>query len=222
VILVSGLCAATARALPTEGLDRLARYDVLSFAEPAGDGFDKSRAIGVFDATPDEVFRTATDYSRLAEFAPRLRTSRVLDRPDDGHALVALTTNLPWPVRDAWAQAVFVTEKLPGEVYQLRFWQVRGTMKRYQGSMLIEPYGPGRTAVTYEVFVEPSSFALRGLVNRKLQGVAAGYVHALRQRINDLHRLGRLHPQQPATPGTPSMLAGSPEPRAALNVAERR
>src|SRR5437762_13425208 len=72
------------------GLARLARYDVLGFVTPAPGGIEVSRAVGVFDATPDEVFRTATDYARLAEFAPRVSGSTVVDRQREDRALVLL------------------------------------------------------------------------------------------------------------------------------------
>jgi len=209
-------------ALPPDAPARLARYDVLSFVDPGGGGIDRSSAVGVFDATPDEVFRTATDYDKLYQFAPRLRLSRVIERPDGAHALVALRSDLPWPARDAWVEALFQVERLASEAYRVRFWQVRGSMRRYTGSILIEPWGAQKSSVTYEVLAEPDTFAPRSLINRKLRDVAAGYVHALRQRINDLHRTGRLHPQQPPAPEVPSMLAGARPPAPVEHLAERR
>jgi hypothetical protein len=211
-LLLSGAGAASARpSLDEERLGRLDRYDVLTFVDPAGSGINKSKAIGVFDATPDEIYRTATDYEHLAEFAPRLSTSRVVDRRGDAQAFVMLTAQLPWPVSSAWVYAEFDHEKLGGGVYRIRFWQIRGSMRRYSGSMLIEPWSGRKSAVTYELLVEPDSRAPRGLINSKLKDAAGRYVHALRQRINDLHRLGRLHPQLPPNPNLPSELAGPSE-----------
>src|SRR5690242_12218837 len=65
------LCGGTAHARPVlddARLGRLDRYDVLSFADPTASGIVRSKAIGVFDATPDEIYRTVTDYDRQAEF----------------------------------------------------------------------------------------------------------------------------------------------------------
>lgn len=208
------------------GLGRLARYDVLTFFDPAGNGIDKSKAIGVFDATPEEVFRTATDYPRLAEFAPRVISSEVssevIDRHGDEHALVMLKSDLPWPVSKAWVYADFQHEKLGGEVYRIRFSQVRGSMRRYFGSILIEPWSPQKSAVTYELVAEPDTIAPKRLVNRKLHDAAARYVHALRQRINDLHRLGRLHPLEPPSTDFSPTLAGARKPVVVENVAKAR
>jgi ribosome-associated toxin RatA of RatAB toxin-antitoxin module len=213
---------AASSARPTvggDGMQRLDRYDVLVFADPAGGGIDRSKAIGVFDATPDEVFRTVTDYERLAEFAPRVVLSHVIDRSGDERAMVSLAADLPWPVSRAWVQADFQTEKLGGGVYRVRFAQVRGSMRRYFGSLLIEPWSDNKTAVTYEVVAEPVTIAPRSLVNRKLRDAAARYVHALRQRVNDLHKLGRLHPELPPSPSAGSPLAGPREPKIVDEVA---
>src|SRR5262249_61203370 len=131
-------------------------------ADAGSGGIDKSKAIGGFDATPDEVFRTATDYERLVEFAPRIVSSKVIDKRGD-HSFVMLASDLPWPVSKAWVYAEFSHEKLGGEVYRIRFWQVRGSMRRYQGEILIEPWSASRqrTAVTYELLPEPHTIAPR-------------------------------------------------------------
>ena len=207
--------------LDTGGLSRLARYDVLSFTDPGGGGIDKSKAIGVFDATPDEVYRTATDYAKLAEFAPRVVGSRIVEQRGESQAFVMLSSDLPWPVSNAWVFAEFHTEKLGNDAYRIRFWQVKGSMRRYSGSILIEPWAPNKSAVTYELLAEPTGIAPKRLVNSKLKDAAARYVHALRQRINDLHRLGRLHPLV-APAEVPSTLAGSPQPNVVEHVATRR
>ena len=222
--LAAALLAPPASARPNldpSGLGRLDRYDVLTFVDPAGHGINRSKAIGVFDATPDEIYRTATDYEHLPEFAPRVSSSRVIDRRGDAQAFVMLTARLPWPVSDAWVYAEFDHERLGAGTYRIRFWQIRGTMRRYSGQLLIEPWSATRSAVTYELLVEPDSIAPKGLLNAKLRDVASKYVHALRQRINDLHRLGRLHPQAPPAPGLPSELTGPREPVMVEEVAKR-
>ena len=63
---------------------RLAHYEVLTFTDPGGNGINRGKAIGVFDATPDEVFRVARDYERYAEYAPRVRSAKVVERQGDG------------------------------------------------------------------------------------------------------------------------------------------
>src|SRR5204862_2887278 len=67
VFLALLACTTVAEARPAlsaDGLARLGRYEVLTFTDAGGGGINKGKAIGVFDATPDEVFRVATEYER--------------------------------------------------------------------------------------------------------------------------------------------------------------
>ena len=57
-------------------LDELGRYEVLTFTDPFGSGIERGKAIGVIDATPEEVFRVATDYNKYRDFMPRVTVSR--------------------------------------------------------------------------------------------------------------------------------------------------
>ena len=194
--LVAFVCApAAARpTLDSERLSELAHYQVLTFTDPFADGIERGKAIGVIDATPEEVFRVATDYARYREFMPKVVTSRVKEQTKD-HALVELHADLRWPAGSSTVTARYTHEKLPGEIYRVRFAMVQGTLKQYVGSLYIEPFGPGKTAVTYELVAEPDTLAPKSAINRGIKRSTGNFVNALRQRINDLHRLGYLHPE---------------------------
>ena len=194
--------------LPPDSMLQLAHYKVLTYADPAGGGINKGKAIGLFDATPDELYRVLTDYARYPEFAPRVISARVVDRRGEGRAIVELRTDLPWPVSEAWVLAEFDEEQLAGNTYRVRFWQVKGSLKRYSGSLLIEPWQTwkrgGTSTLTYELVAEPDSSAPRRLINNRVEEAVSKYVHALRQHVNDLRRLGLLHPQAPPQPNLAS------------------
>ena len=208
--------------VPAEALDRLTHYQVITFTDPAAGGLRRGKAIGLFDATPDEVFRVATDYEHLAEFAPRITSAKVLDRQGD-RAVVALTTVLPWPVSKAWVNCEFAMERVGRDIYRIRFAARAGSLKRYEGSIYIEPWqqwrGGGTSAVTYELLVEPSDHTPRRFVNARVESVASKWVHFLRQRINQLRAAGRLHPAAPPDPDFASTLAGPKRPLQVGNVA---
>jgi ribosome-associated toxin RatA of RatAB toxin-antitoxin module len=227
-LLVATLAAGAAEARPAvggDGLDRIGHYQVLTYRDPGGDGVIKGKAIALFDATPDEVYRVATEYERYPEFAPHVVSSKVVDRAGDTGAQVMLNTDLPWPVSHAWVYAQFAHDRLAGDVYRVRFWQIKGSMKRYFGSILIEPWqrwnGGGTSTVTYELLFEPDSSAPLRMVNQFVERAASRYVHALRQRINELRRIGRLHPAQPPDPHAKAALDGR-EPVHAADVARAR
>jgi len=213
IALLSAAYAGPAMARPTldaARLDDLAHYQVLTFTDPFRRGIERGKAIGVIDATPEEVFRVATDYAKYRDFMPSVTGSNVKETTRD-HALVELTAELRWPAGSSTVMARYTHEKLPGEIYRVRFDMVQGTLKQYLGALYIEPFAPGKAAITYELVAEPDTIAPKGAINRGTKRATGNFVNALRQRINDLHRMGYLHPQ-PIVPRNdgPSPLVGAP------------
>jgi ribosome-associated toxin RatA of RatAB toxin-antitoxin module len=212
--LLACALASTAAARPTLDpgrLDELSRYEVLTFTDPFKGGIERGKAIGVIDATPEEVFRVATDYAKYREFMPRVTGSTVKEAARD-HTLVELSAELRWPAGASTVTARYTHEKLPGDIYRVRFDMIGGSLRQYLGSLYIEPFAPGKTAVTYELVAEPDTVAPKGAINRGIKRSTGNFVHALRQRINDLHRLGYLHPEPiaPARTDSCSPLVGAP------------
>src|SRR3954468_15585241 len=108
--------AAPAIARPTldaARLDELAHYQVLTFTDPFRRGLERGKAIGVIDATPEEVFRVATDYAKYRDFMPRVVSSKVKESAAD-HMLVELEAELRWPAGSSKVTARYTHEKLPG------------------------------------------------------------------------------------------------------------
>ncbi len=204
-LLFVGLLSSTALARPSldsQRLAELARYDVLVFSDPYQGGLERGKAIGVFDATPEEVFRVAVDFGKWKDYLPKVRGSTVVSSSGN-QALVETTAELPWPVGTTRVEARYTQEKLAGDIYRVRFDMVHGSMKAYLGSIYIEPWAAGKAAVTYELVAEPDLPAPKSAINRIVMRTASGFVHALRQRINEMHRLGYLHPVVRPTPATP-------------------
>src|SRR5262249_16104333 len=160
-------------------------WEVLAFADPWRGGIDRGKAIGVFDATPEEVFRVATEYAKYQEYLPRVSASEVTFK-DERQAYVEITAELPLPAGRSPVTARYSHERLAGEIYRIKFAMVSGQMKQYLGSVYIEPWAPGRTAVTYELVAEPDVWAPRSTINKSVVKSACGFVHALRQRVGDL------------------------------------
>lgn len=208
--LLGGASAQARPALDDGRLGELDRYQVLTFADAYQGSIERGKAIGVIDATTEEVFRVATDFAKYREFMPRVVDSSQLSRSEDT-AQVMLTAELPWPAGRTWIEADYKMEKLAGGIYRVRFDMRRGNMRKYLGSLYIEPWTPTRTAVTYELVAEPSVIAPKSVLNRGVRRSAGNFVHALRQHINELHRVGMLHPLQPAVPVAPATVV-SPSP----------
>ncbi len=220
-LIAFGAAPFSASARPTldaARLNQLGAYSVLVFSDPSGHaGIERGKAIGVFDATTEEVFRVATDYTKYRDFMPRIQGSRVVES-DRNHAIVEITAELPWPAGRAAVVARYDHQRLPGSIYRVQFQLLRGNMKHYVGSLYIEPWSPGRTAVTYELVAQPEGIAPHSAVNKGVRRSVSSFVNALRQRINDLHRMGYLHPE-PTTPAPgPAPLTGSTLTAKTLNA----
>jgi ribosome-associated toxin RatA of RatAB toxin-antitoxin module len=205
------LPAAARPTLDGARLDELGRYEILTFADPFKGGIERGKAIGVIDATPEEVFRVATDYAKYRDFMPRVTDSKVREAAP-GYTLVELHAELRWPAGASTVTARYTHEKLPGEIYRVKFDRVGGDLKQYWGQLYIEPFAPGKTAVTYELVAEPDTLAPKSAINRGIKRSTGNFVNALRQRINDLHRLGYLHPEPiaPRKSDARSPLVGAP------------
>jgi len=204
--VAAALASGSAYARPTlDGprMDQLGKYEVLTFSDPFSGGIDRGKAIGVIDATPEEVFRVATDFARYKEYMPRIAGVDQLRRDEDS-AQVVISAELPWPAGHTWIEASYRFERTSHDIYRIRFDMSRGNMKRYLGSLYIEPWSRTQTAITYELVAEPDIVAPKSIINKGVRRSAGKFIHALRQHINDMHRLGLLHPLLPAVAAGPS------------------
>ena len=201
-------------------LDELGRYQVLTFVDAYQAGIDRGKAIGVFDATPEEVFRVATDFAHYKDFMPRITGAEQTARAQDG-AQVVLTADLPWPAGPTWIDAEYRFERLAGQIYRIRFEMRRGNMKQYLGSLYIEPWSANKSSVTYELVAEPNVSSPKSFINKGVRRSVASIVHALRPRVNDLHHLGLLHPFAPQCTPALAMPATVIKPNPATLKARR-
>jgi ribosome-associated toxin RatA of RatAB toxin-antitoxin module len=190
-LLLASTTALARPNLPAAEWDRLAKHEVVGYSDPWQNGVEKAKAIGVIDFAPEEVFRIVTDYDRWKDYLPRVRDSRVLSQSGPT-AMVDLLAELPWPAGAARVAARYLHERLPGDIYRIRFEMVSGTMKQYSGSLYIEPFVPGKSTVTYELVAEPDVIAPDSTINKSVLKSARGFVHALRWHINQLFEAGRL------------------------------
>jgi hypothetical protein len=194
-LLATSRMAFALPALPAQRVEQLGRYDVLLLSEPAGEGLLRHQAIGVFDATPEQVLGVAANVDLYRSYVPGIAASKTLwQGPTEKE--VVLEADLPWPLRNLWVQVRVDVDRaeLGPRTHRVRFSLVRGNMLRYEGSILIEPFGEGRTAVTYEILALPDLRLPRSWLQHAAGRGARTFVHALRSRVNHLMRQGLLQP----------------------------
>ena len=108
----------------------------------------------MLDAPLDLIWQTLTDYSRLADFIPGMRRSRLVERrgavaviEQSGEAGFLFLT---FPIEVTLAS----TERPP---YALEVSMLKGNLKRLDGAYRIEPQAGGRILLTWNGIVEAQS-----------------------------------------------------------------
>jgi ribosome-associated toxin RatA of RatAB toxin-antitoxin module len=106
------------------------------------------------EAPLDLVWQTLTDYDRLADFIPGMRSSRVLER-HGAEATVAQSGEagflfLSFPIE----VTLLSTERPP---YDLEVRMLKGNLKRLDGAYRIEPLAGGRVLLRWTGIVEAQS-----------------------------------------------------------------
>ena len=172
-IALSALLLVAAPARPAEDLsvETIRRGKALEIACRAG-----------LEAPVALVWDTLTDYDRLAEFIPGLRSSRVLERR--GPAVVV----------EQSGEARFLFFSIPIEVTlatlehpprSIEANMLKGNLKRLQGAYRIEPRGGGRVLLTWKGTIEALSLPpLRGemLLRASIEDQFRGMVREIERR----------------------------------------
>ncbi|MEO8142895.1 MAG: SRPBCC family protein [Betaproteobacteria bacterium] len=129
----------------------------------------------ILDAPLDLVWRTLTDYDRLAEFIPGMRVSRVVERrgavtvvEQSGEARFLFVT---FPLEVTLAS----TERAP---YAIDVSMLKGNLKRLDGAYRIEPQAGGRILLTWTGVIEALSmppllgeFLMRASIEDQFRGM---------------------------------------------------
>jgi ribosome-associated toxin RatA of RatAB toxin-antitoxin module len=166
-------------ALPVRGdvRDDIKAGKIVSISIPES-GVWPGRAMGVVDAPADKVFAVLADFGSYQHFVPRVVGSKHLD----GN-VYEIRAKFPWPVNETRVE-VEVQKGSRGSTYVVR-WKMRkgSSLKKYEGVAWIQPWGKGRSLVTYQMLAEPKVVAPHGVMISGLRKAAAGVIKAVRGRV---------------------------------------
>ena len=132
----------------------LARGDDVTVEAVRRDGALEVVCRATLEAPLALIWQTLTDYGRLAEFIPGMRTSRVLSK--DGAVSVVEQTGearflfIAYPIEVTLAS----TERPP---HSIEARMLKGSFKRLEGVYRIEPQADGRYSVSWTGIVEAES-----------------------------------------------------------------
>jgi ribosome-associated toxin RatA of RatAB toxin-antitoxin module len=188
------LVASTALAQPvtpppldSSEMTRLATGDILvrDFPPTGGKGV-ASRAIGVIDAPPAEVWAIVSTCKLFFQFMPRVKKSWVKTEPGVGE-LCHVELTMPFPLTDLWSDSTQVAREEPAGHFQLSWTMVRGSYHRSDGSWMLVPFGDGsKCLVIYSVDTEPKMIIPDGLIRLGQNSSLPEVITRIRQRVTTL------------------------------------
>ena len=149
-----------------EELRRLEAGEILTWTRSlAGHSVPWTKATGVVDAPPAEVWPIIDDCARYEDTMPSTRDTEELERRGD-HVVCRAVGDLPFPLSDPATVTDAVHRVEPGKLYQREWKQRSGDFAVNEGRWTLLPWGDGsRTLATYEALTEPKialpAFVLR-------------------------------------------------------------
>ena len=134
----------------------------------------------LIDAPLEVIWRTLTDYDRLAEFIPGMRRSRVISR-SGGVAVVEQSGEARFLVFSFPIEVTLSSTERPPHSIEAAL--LRGNLKRLEGAYRIEPLPSGRFQLTWTGVIEAESLppvigelVLRASIEDQFRGMVAEIV----------------------------------------------
>ncbi len=143
----------------------------------------------MLDAPLELVWQTLTDYDRLAQFIPGMRSSRVLERRG-AVAVVEQSGEAGFLFFSFPIDVTLASTERPPHVLEVSM--VKGSLKRLDGAYRIEPQADGRLSLSWTGVVEaPSMPPLLGeiVMRSNIESQFRGMVREIERR--DALRRGR-------------------------------
>jgi len=169
------MCASPAALAEDRLGPRLEKGEIVATSVP-GSGVRAARAVGLIDAPPRVLRDLLAGFGNYQSFVPRIIASRALK----GNRFV-VECEFPWPVNRTWVYIQANAGSRDGA--EVVTWKMlNGTLKSYEGAAWIQPYGKGRSLVTYQMLAVPHILAPDALMNLGLRSAAEGMVEALRKQ----------------------------------------
>lgn len=112
------------------------------------------RAYALVKAMHATVWGTLTDYDRLAEFVPGMRSSRIVARRN-GALVVEQRGETRFLVFTYPVNVTLLATARPPDAIEVHL--LDGNLKRLDGTYRLEPTGPGRIGLRWTGLVEPDA-----------------------------------------------------------------
>ena len=152
--------------------------------EQAGSRIHRSRALGLVDASVDQVTDVILDYANYREFMPNFVTSRVLSQRGS-KALVYMQASALAGLSTLWAEMQLSMRILSASTRVVSARMLRGNLKNFQAEWHVTPFDASHSLVAFELCADPDfqlPFA-SGLVSDYNEKEAVASIVGLRQYL---------------------------------------
>ncbi len=112
------------------------------------------RAHALLEATYGTVWSTLTDYNRLAEFIPGMKSSRVVEQRD-GSVVVEQEGEVRFLFFTFPIKVTLLSRARPPDALDVRL--LKGNLRRLDGGYRLEQTAPGKIVLRWSGLIEPES-----------------------------------------------------------------
>lgn len=134
-------------------------------------------------AAPEAVWGVLTDYETLPEFIPNLVACNRLEHPEGGVRLEQIGAQSLMRVNFKARVVLDLEEEFPG---QIRFQQVEGDFRSFEGYWQLDANGDRQTHLTYSLFVWPPRVMPVRFIEGRLRRDLAANLIAIQERVEAL------------------------------------
>lgn len=192
LLLLLGPAPARGAGLTLAQRQALGRGEIVVHVARVGANAGKSEAIGVVDATPEQVFTVIKDVAHYKELFERIVESRVVARRPGSYDFYYVI-DMPWPLSDyrCVTRNIHTVDKAKRR-YERRWTLIKGTFHRNDGSWVVHPWKTHQAVVVYSVLVEPKTAVPDFIVRYAAKKALPKALEALRKRVALLKKKGKL------------------------------
>ncbi len=155
---------------------KLEKWDILTTAVDTPSGAKAGRAMGLLHGPAHLIFAVLRDFSTYKEYMPRI-TGSYRSAKDQ----YVVKCKLPWPLKQTWAN-IKVRSGKRGKVYVITWKMTRGTLKQFEGTAWIQPYGKNKSLLTYQMVVAPNAPVPGALMASSMKDATWEVIHEVRKR----------------------------------------
>lgn len=147
------------------------------------------------EAPLELIWQTLTDYNRIAEFIPGMRSSRVIEQRGAA-AIVEQSGEASFLFLSFPIEVTLATTERPPHVIEVRM--LKGNLKRFEGAYRIEPQAGGRSVLHWSAIIEPEA-SMPPLIGELLMRASIG--DQFRGLVREIRRRDALRRERGREPG---------------------